>query len=77
MSEGTDARPAGRKKTGLKPGRAGATSRKGGLYGRTAVKLTAGAAAAERASAGMGTVELEPSDWLFGDTLQGTTARPY
>jgi hypothetical protein len=26
-------------------------------------------AAAERASAGMGTADLEPTDWLFGDLL--------
>jgi len=27
------------------------------------------AEAAERASAGMGTADLEPTDWLFGDLL--------
>jgi hypothetical protein len=31
--------------------------------------LTRGAAAAERASAGMGTQDAEPTDWLFGDSL--------
>jgi hypothetical protein len=31
--------------------------------------LSNGAAAAQRASAGMGTEDLEPTDWLFGDTL--------
>jgi hypothetical protein len=77
MSEGTDVRPTGRRRVGPKQGRKGAASRKGGLNGRTAVKLTAGAAAAERASAGMGTAELEPADWLFGDSLQGSTGRPY
>jgi hypothetical protein len=30
---------------------------------------SAGAAAAERASAGMGTADAEPTDWLFGDLL--------
>ena len=34
------------------------------------------AAAAERASAGMGTGDLEPTDWLFGDLLtKGAAAR--
>jgi hypothetical protein len=28
-----------------------------------------GAVAAERASAGMGTADAEPTDWLFGDLL--------
>ena len=32
-------------------------------------KLPRGAAAAQRASAGMGTEDLEPADWLFGDLL--------
>jgi hypothetical protein len=36
--------------------------------------ITKGAAAAERASAGMGTADLEPTDWLFGDTLNKTAA---
>jgi hypothetical protein len=31
--------------------------------------MTRGAAAAERASAGIGTADLEPADWLFGDAL--------
>ena len=31
--------------------------------------LTTGAAAAERASAGMGTEDAEPAAWLFGDSL--------
>jgi hypothetical protein len=39
--------------------------------------LTRGAAAAQRASAGMGTQDLEPTDWLFGDTLRTAPARPY
>ena len=30
---------------------------------------TAAGEAAERASAGMGTADLEPTDWLFGDLL--------
>ena len=30
---------------------------------------TPGAAAAERASAGIGTADAEPTDWLFGDLL--------
>jgi hypothetical protein len=39
--------------------------------------LTDGAAAAERASAGMGTQDAEPTDWLFGGSLTQTEARPY
>jgi hypothetical protein len=31
--------------------------------------LTEGAAAAERASAGIGTEDAEPAAWLFGDSL--------
>ena len=31
--------------------------------------LTEGAAAAERASAGMGTDDADPAAWLFGDSL--------
>jgi hypothetical protein len=41
---------------------------------------TPGAAAAERASAGVGTVESDPTAWLFGDSLSdfpGAPARPY
>ena len=39
--------------------------------------ITKGAAAAERASAGMGTADLEPTDWLFGDTLsKASEVRP-
>ena len=34
-----------------------------------ATDLTEGAAAAERASAGMGTEDAEPAAWLFGDSL--------
>ena len=34
-----------------------------------AERLSEGAAAAERASAGMGTDDSEPAAWLFGDTL--------
>jgi hypothetical protein len=40
--------------------------------GRTdsqAADLTEGAAAAERASAGIGTEDAEPAAWLFGDSL--------
>ena len=33
--------------------------------------LTKGAAAAERASAGMGTDDADPAAWLFGDSLGG------
>jgi hypothetical protein len=40
-------------------------------------KITDGAAAAERASAGMGTQDAEPTDWLFGDTLAKVASRPY
>ena len=36
-----------------------------------------GAAAAERASAGMGTEDFEPTDWLFGNSLTGADPRPY
>ena len=36
---------------------------------KDAERLSDAAAAAERASAGMGTEESEPADWLFGDTL--------
>ena len=42
---------------------------------RAAQKPSPGAAAAERASAGMGTADAEPTDWLFGDILQNTAAR--
>ncbi len=41
---------------------------------------TPGAAAAERASAGVGTVESDPTAWLFGDSLSDfpeAPARPY
>jgi hypothetical protein len=34
-----------------------------------AADMTEGAAAAERASAGMGTEDAEPTAWLFGDSL--------
>jgi hypothetical protein len=37
--------------------------------------MSAAAAAAERASAGMGTEAKEPTDWLFGDSLLGTKSR--
>ena len=37
--------------------------------GDEAADLTEGAAAAERASAGMGTEDAEPAAWLFGDSL--------
>jgi hypothetical protein len=40
-------------------------------------EITDGAAAAERASAGMGTQDAEPTDWLFGDTLPRVVSRPY
>jgi hypothetical protein len=40
-------------------------------------EITDGAAAAERASAGMGTQDAEPTDWLFGDTLARAASRPY
>jgi hypothetical protein len=39
-------------------------------------RMSAAAAAAERASAGMGTEAKEPTDWLFGDSLLGTKSRP-
>jgi hypothetical protein len=39
--------------------------------------LTDGAAAAERASAGMGTQDAEPTDWLFGECLTQPEARPH
>ena len=32
--------------------------------------LTEGAAAAERASAGMGTEDADPAAWLFGDRVE-------
>jgi hypothetical protein len=32
--------------------------------------LTEGAAAAERASAGMGTEDTDPAAWLFGDQVE-------
>ncbi len=32
--------------------------------------LTEGAAAAERASAGMGTEDADPAAWLFGDRIE-------
>jgi hypothetical protein len=44
---------------------------------RRAPKATPAAAAAERASAGMGTEAKEPTDWLFGDSLLGPAPRPY
>ena len=34
-----------------------------------AAGVSDGAAAAERASAGMGTEDAEPAGWLFGDSL--------
>jgi hypothetical protein len=37
--------------------------------------LSKGAAAAQRASAGMGTEDLEPTDWLFGDSLTKIATR--
>jgi hypothetical protein len=40
-------------------------------------RVTPAAAAAERASAGMGTEAKEPTDWLFGDSLLGAEPRPY
>ena len=40
-------------------------------------EITDGAAAAERASAGMGTQDAEPTEWLFGDTLARVASRPY
>jgi hypothetical protein len=39
-------------------------------------ELSKGAAAAERASAGIGTEESEPADWLFGDSLANAAPRP-
>ena len=39
--------------------------------------ITSGAAAAERASAGMGTEAKEPTDWLFGDSLIRVEQRRY
>jgi hypothetical protein len=39
-------------------------------------QLSNGAAAAERASAGIGTEESEPADWLFGDSLANAAPRP-
>lgn len=40
------------------------------LRSRRLVRPAAGAVAAERASAGLGTQDLEPTDWLFGDSLR-------
>jgi hypothetical protein len=40
-------------------------------------RMTPAAAAAERASAGMGTEAKEPTEWLFGDSLLGPEPRPY
>jgi hypothetical protein len=36
---------------------------------KDAEHLSDGAAAAERASAGIGTEDAEPTDWLFGEAL--------
>lgn len=41
---------------------------------------SSGAEAAERASAGMGTGDSDPTEWLFGDSLRHAAraaARPY
>ena len=46
------------------------------IHGRQA-KPSRGAAAAERASAGMGTEDFEPTDWLFGEMLIKAAPRPY
>jgi hypothetical protein len=39
-------------------------------------QVSKGAAAAERASAGIGTNDAEPADWLFGDSLSNVGLRP-
>lgn len=42
----------------------------------TPANQSRGAAAARRASAGIDTKDLEPTDWLFGDALRISGQRP-
>jgi hypothetical protein len=69
MSEGYDARPTNRRTSRPRRSQGIEVHRHRTQNQRNPVGLSDGDAAAQRASAGMGLEDTEPTDWLFGDAL--------
>jgi hypothetical protein len=59
-----------------KPERRRAAPARKRSHAHDSVQLSKGAAAAELASAGIGTRDAEPADWLFGDSLSSVGLSP-